>query len=319
MTSLELFCRIATPFTKSGKVDEEALRKFLQRFIKSRIGVYLCSAGGGESHALTWQELRRIYQIGLEECKGKIPVHGNPPEQYSARLTREYIYQAIEAGVDMVSVYGLASRHGMRPTDMELTLYFKEVLAGVKHPMSLAVNAHIMGYTPKAEVMAEVCNRHPNIVAFNLSHGGDGYFLRLKEHLKRDVAIYVHCNGSLNKLTMGAKGVFGTEANIIPRTQRSYIDAYESRDFAKLCQLYAHIVRYTNHISQWYPSNARAIKMAMKLFKLPGWEGGVREPYRMPPQKEYRRFVDGLLRLGIPEIERQARAAGVRVPNRITT
>ena len=313
MAGLELFCRIATPFKKSGEIDEEALRKFLQRFIKSKIGIYLCSAGGGESHALTWQELRRIYQIGLEECKGKIAVHGNPPEQYSVRLTREYIYQAIEAGVDMVSIYGLASRHGMRPTDMELALYFKEVLAGVKHPMSLAVNAHIMGYTPNPEVMANVVNTHPNIVAFNLSHGGDGYYLKFVEHLKRDIAIYVHCNGSLNKLAMGAKGVFGTEANIIPKTQRAYIDACEKRDFAKCGRYYAHVLRYTNFISQWYPSNARSIKMAMRLFKLPGWEGGVREPYRMPPEKEYVRFVDGLLKLGIPEIEEQARAAGVRI------
>jgi hypothetical protein len=54
--------------------------------------------------------------------------------------------------------------------------------------------------------------------------------------------------------------------------------------------------------------------MGMRLFKLPGWEGGVREPYRMPPESEYKRYCDGIFRLGIPEIAEQARAAGVRVP-----
>ena len=314
MAKLELFCRIATPFDKRGELDEEAYRIWLQRFVKPRIGIYLGSGGGAEGHSLTWQELRRIYQIGVEECKGKIQVHANPPEQYSVRLTRQYIYQAIEAGVDMVSIYGLASRHGMRPTDMELTLYFKEVLAGVKHPISLGINAHAMGYTPKPEVMAEVCNSHPQVVALNLSHGADGYFVKFKERLKRNIAIYVHCSGSLNKLTMGAKGVFGLEANIIPKTQRSYLDAYESKNFAKLGRLYEEITRYTNFTSQWYPPSVRAIKMAIKLFKLPGWEGGLREPVRMPPTQEYKRFAEGLLRLGIPEIEQQARAAGLRIP-----
>jgi dihydrodipicolinate synthase/N-acetylneuraminate lyase len=317
MARLELFCRIATPFTKTGEFDEEALRKFLQRFIKSKIGIYLGSAGGGESHALTWQELQRIYEIGVEECGGKIPVYANPPEQYTVRATREYISQAIEAGVDLVSIYGLASRHGMKPTDLELALYFKEVLAGVKHPMSLAVNQPIMGYMPKPAVIADVCNKHHQIQAINLSHGSDGFFLQLKDRLKRDIPIYVHLGGSLNKLTMGARGIFGTEANLIPKTQRSYLDAYESRDFRKLGRVYADLTRFNEHVLQWYPSVARAIKMGMRLLKLPGGEGGLREPYRMPPAKEYKRFADGLLRLGIPEIEAQARAAGLRIPSGI--
>jgi len=171
-----------------------------------------------------------------------------------------------------------------------------------------------MGYTPKAEVMADVCNRHPQIVAINLSHGADGYFVRLQEQLKRDVAIYVHCSGSLNKITMGAKGVFGLEANIVPKTQRGYLDAIESRNFSRMGRLYADLQRYANFTARWYPPSVRSIKMAIKLFKLPGWEGGLREPVRMPPPEEYRKFADGLLRLGIPEIEQQARAAGLRVP-----
>jgi len=307
MAGLELFCRTATPFKRSGEIDEEALRKFLQRFIRSKIGIYLCSAAGGESRALTWEELRRIYQIGLEECKGKIPVHGNPPEQYSVRQRREYIYQAIEAGVEMVMVNFY---NGMRLNDTELKLYFKEVLAGIKHPISIAINAD----TPKAEVMADICNNHRQIVAFNVSHGGDAYFVKFRELLKRDIDIYVHCNGSLPKLTMGAKGVFGTEANIIPKTQKAYVDACANKNHAALGRFYEQIIRYASFMSQWYPLKPRAIKLAFRLLKLPGWEGGLREPFRMPAEKEYRRFADGMLKLGIPEIAEQARAVGVRIP-----
>ncbi|MDB5927916.1 MAG: hypothetical protein JWN13_6852 [Betaproteobacteria bacterium] len=314
MARLELFCRIATPFKTSGEFDEEAFRIWLQRFVQNNIGIYLGSGGGGESHALTWQELQRIYEIGVKECKGKIPVYANPPEQYTARATREYIAQAIESGVDLVSIYGLSSRHGMKPTDHELRLYFKEVLSDIKHPVSLAVNQPIMGYMPKPAVIADVCNAHHQIVAINLSHGSDAFFLQLKDRLKRDIPIYVHLGGSLNKLTMGARGIFGTEANLIPKTQRSYLEAYESRDFEQLGRVYAQLVRFNDYVAQWYPSVARAIKMGMRLLKLPGGEGGLREPYRMPPQKEYEAFADGLLRLGIPEIEEQARAAGLRIP-----
>lgn len=314
MAKLDLFCRIATPFKKSGEFDEDAFRIFLQRFIKSDIGIYLGSGGGGESHALTWDELQRIYKIGIEVCQGKIPVYANPPEQYTARATRDYIAQAIECGVESLSIYGLASRHGMKPTDAELTHYFDAVLKGIKIPVSLAVNPPIMGYMPKASLIADVCNRHRQVNSVNLSHASDSYFLQFRDSLKRDIPIYVHLGGSLNKFTMGAKGVFGTEANIIPKTQRAYLDAYEAQDLAKLGRTYAQLTRYNDFVVKWYPSVARAIKMGMRFLKLPGGEGGLREPYRMPPAKEYKIFCDGLIRLGIPEIEQQARAAGLTIP-----
>lgn len=316
MTRIGSFCRIATPFTKRGALDEDALCGLLERFVKSKIGIYLGSAGAGETHAVLWDEIQRIYEIGLSQCKGKIPVYANPPEQYTVRATREYVFQAIKAGAELVSIYGLASRHGMKPTDLELTLYFNEVLAGIKHPMSLAVNLPITGYMPKASIIADVCNRHRNVEAINLSYGGDAFFLQLKDRLKRDIRIYVHLNGSLNKLMMGAGGVFGTEANIIPKTQRRYVEAFEAKDFKALAGLTTNIVRFGDLLAQWSPSVPRALKMAMRLLKLPGGEGGLREPYRMPPPVEYQRYCDALLRLGIPEIEEQARAAGVRVPAR---
>jgi dihydrodipicolinate synthase/N-acetylneuraminate lyase len=201
----------------------------------------------------------------------------------------------------------------MKPTDLELTLYFREVLAGVRHPMSLAVNHPITGYMPKASVIADVCNEHPQVQAINLSYGGDAFFIQLKDRLKREIPIYVHLNGSLNKLMMGAAGVFGTEANILPKTQRQYLQAFERESFSELGQLGTHIVRFNDLVSQWSPSVPRALKMAMKLLKLPGGEGGVREPYRMPPAEDYKRFTENLLALGIPEIMEQARAAGVGV------
>ena len=165
------------------------------------------------------------------------------------RATRDYIAQAIKAGAELASIDGLASRHGMKPTDMELTLWFKDVLAGIRHPMSLAVNQPITGYMPKASVIADVVNSHRQVVAINLSYGGDAFFLQLKDRLKRDVPIYVHLNGSLNKLMMGAGGVFGTEANIIPKTQRQYLEAFQRRKMGELAELGTQIVRFADLVS----------------------------------------------------------------------
>jgi hypothetical protein len=49
--------------------------------------------------------------------------------------------------------------------------------------------------------------------------------------------------------------------------------------------------------------------MMMKAFAIPGWT--IRDPYRMAPDEEVRRFTQGLLRLGLPEIGEMARTAGL--------
>ena len=68
MSKLTCLCRTATTFSKSGALDETAMAQFLQRFVDSGLGVYLASAGSGESHALTREEIKRVYQGGCGQC-----------------------------------------------------------------------------------------------------------------------------------------------------------------------------------------------------------------------------------------------------------
>jgi 4-hydroxy-tetrahydrodipicolinate synthase len=308
MVNMTLLCRNATTFSKTKELDEEAFRRFLQRFVDSKLGVYLASGGSGEGHALSRDELRRVYQIGVEVCKGKVAVNANPPEQASAQATIEHAKLAIEAGVEVVNVYGPASWHGYRPTDLELAAYYDEVLSAIRHPVALAPNP-IIGYTPKAELIAELSNRYHQVVAVNLSGLGDTYFVDLKDGIKRDVDVYVPFPGSLHTLGLGAKGLLGAEANILPRTFRRYIDLYERDDLEALGPVYADVLRFTRYVKQWHSSSPRWLKMAMKFLKLPGGEGGARDPYVMPPDDEVQRFGEGLLGLHIPEIDDLARAA----------
>lgn len=310
MADIDLYCFAATTFTRSGALDEAALREFLQRFIDARIGVYLGSGGGGEGHALTMPELRRVYEIGVEVCKGKVPVHANPPEQHTARLAREHVRLAVDAGIEVVHLYHLPGWHGMRPTDGELMAYFDSVLSCVSHPMTVSVNPS-MGYTPKASLIAEVCRKYPHVVAAKLSSVPDAYLVDLMEMIDRDISYYVQPGGSMNALTLGANGIFSTEANLVPKTLRQYLDLYQQGRFEEMGVAYAHLRRFDQYVRKWNPSIPRWIKMGMKALKLPGGEGGPREPYRLPPAEEMTRFTEGLLKLGIPEVDEQARAAGL--------
>ncbi len=306
--SLELICRTATTFSASGEFDEDAFRHYLQRFVDTRLGVYLGSGGSGESHAMSLSELRRLYQAGVAALKGKVPVYANPPEQHTVEAVLEQSLLAIECGAEVVNIYGPEGRHGYKPTDEEYLAYHDELLPQLRHPVALAPNP-ILGYSPKPVLVAQLANRHHQVAAINLALQTDDFLVPLLDGLKREVPVYVPVSGSLNSLALGAAGLLGAEANILPRTHRLYMDCYAAQDTAGMGLAYAELKRFTHFVSAWGVS-PRWLKMAMRVLKLPGGQGGPRRPFVLPSGAELERFTQGLLGLGIREISEQARAAG---------
>jgi len=302
MNGMTLILRSATTFAPDGSLDEDAFRAHLQRFVDTGLSVYLASGGSGEGHSLTFDELRRVYEIGVEVCKGKVLVNSNQPEQITVRETVAHAQLAADAGVDVINIYGPETRHGYVATNDEYLAYFDAVLAEVKHPVALAPNK-TTGYVPPAWVIAKIANEHPQVQLVNLIYG-DAYFVQLRDALDRDVDIYVHYASSLNTLKMGATGLLSSEANFIPRTFREYIDAYERNDMESLASVYAEIRRVAALIAEW--RTPRWIKLAMSAFKLPGWQGGLRAPYLTPDAALVEQFRERALALGVREIEAMA-------------
>lgn len=310
---LSYVCRGITTFSGSGKFDEEAFRQYLTRFIEPRIGVYVASSGSGAGQSLSWTDLERVYQSAVDVCKGKTPIGANIPEQFTSSLSIDHARLAAESGVDIINIYGPDGRHGFRPTDSEYTTYFDRIFAQVDYPISLCPNP-VLGYTPSAAVIADLCNRYPqvkNVVLTGIT-GDDTYFIELMDALDHDVDVYVTDMGSLNTLGLGAAGIAGNLANLIPRTYRNYLDAFRAGNVAEASEIYGDIRRLTQFTAQWKAAPPRWHIMFLKVFNLPGGGGVLPDPYLMYPETEERRFRDGVLELGIPEIDELARAAGLK-------
>src|SRR6478735_5973334 len=65
---------LVTPFTRSGEVDEAAVRRLARRQIDAGVH-FLCPCGTtGESPTLSDAERLRIIEIVVEEAGGKLPV-----------------------------------------------------------------------------------------------------------------------------------------------------------------------------------------------------------------------------------------------------
>jgi 4-hydroxy-tetrahydrodipicolinate synthase len=293
---------MATPFTPENRIDETALRVHLRRMIAAGVGVYLGAGGAGEGHALSQDELKRVFEIGVEECRGRVPTYGTIPEARTAAATFERCRLAMAAGVDVVQVFFPDGGHGMRPRPEEQERYYRELLATIDHPLALSVHAH-SGFFPSIELLSCLCSQHRQVVAINAMLTPMAYVVELMEALGPRVAVYTAVTDMVNGLVLGANGCLAAEPNIIPNMCRRVLTAFENSDLDALGKTFAQVVRFGALVNRWAPSTARWVKMAMKVLALPGGNGVIREPYVLPPAAELEEMARAFHKLDIRRSE----------------
>jgi len=302
-----VFCMAATPFTASGDVDEAALREHLRRMVAANVGVYLGSGGAGEGHALRPDELRRVYEIGVEECRGRVTVHANPPEPRTAVAMLALARHAQAANVDVVQLYPMDAGHAMRPTTAEQEAYYRDLLDAIDHPVALSVHV-FAGYMAPVALLRKLCEAYAQIVAINVIGAPVSFFVELRDAVDPRVTLNVRLVNAIEGYALGARGFLAAEPNIVPLLCRSIVDRISADDVSGAGDALARLVRLSTIVNRWAPSTARWVKMAMKVLDLPGGRGGLRKPYLMPPAEELNEMAAAIAALHVDELADRAGA-----------
>jgi 4-hydroxy-tetrahydrodipicolinate synthase len=298
----QIFCMSATPFDASGALDEPALRAHLRRMVDAGVAVYLGSGGAGEGHALTMDELRRIYAIGVEECQGRVLTYANPRESRTADSMLELAQAAVDAGVQL---YPVDAGHGMRPTPAEQEVYYRDLLDAIDHPTALSVHVAV-GYVTPIPLLATLCNEYAHVVAVNLMGTPPSYLVELADELRHGIDLYVPIASMVQGLALGARGCLAAEPNVAPRLCRALVDAWIARDLDAAGAHQADILRFASIVNRWAPSTARWVKMALKVLDLPGGNGQLRKPYLLPPHAELQAMATAFDAMRLRQLERMA-------------
>jgi 4-hydroxy-tetrahydrodipicolinate synthase len=296
----------ATPFMADGAIDEPAFRALLRRQVESGCGVYVGSGGSGEGHSLTLDELRRLYQIAVEECAGKVRVCANPPEQRTALAMLRICEAAASCAIELIQIYQLDAGHGMRPTIAEQVLYYRTILNEMSAPIALSVH-FLSGYVPPVELIHELTKDYPQIVAINAIGLPLDYFEQLKLRLRPDIAFFVLWNQASVALPLGAAGFLASEPNIAPFMCRAIAEHFARGDMDKFSESIADLTRLSEILHPWARGNPRWLKMCLKILGLPGGNGVLRPPYVLPPDDEITQLATALAQFGLSRLEQAAR------------
>jgi 4-hydroxy-tetrahydrodipicolinate synthase len=303
-----VFAMVITAMNADGTIDEAAQRAHLRRMVDAGVGVYLGSGGSGQGHALERDELSRVYEIGVSECKGRVPLYCNPPEARTASEMLWKVRLAIDAGVDLVQLYQLDSGHGRLPTAGEQERYYRDLLEKVDHPIALSIH-QAAGYLTPAALTIKLCNEYPQIKAVNLHGPGLPYFIRLQDSIRPEVKYY---GGSVNLLTllpMGGWGCQAAEPNLVPNLCRSIIDHFLAGRVKEMGDAYRNVLRLWMALEPAQAESQDATKAVVLMgMGLPG--GYPRPPRALVTEATLTRVRESLEALHFRELE--AAAAPVR-------
>ncbi|MBG0858186.1 MAG: 4-hydroxy-tetrahydrodipicolinate synthase [Bacteroidales bacterium] len=206
---------VITPLTGDGRFSEKAMRKLLNYLIEGGVHGLFIVGSTGEFYGLSPEEKRDIFNITMDETKGRVPVYAGT----SGITTRETVMLtqiAEECGVDAVSIL---TPMFVTPSQDQLIRHYHTVALNTGLPVLLYNNP------PKTSVslapasvatLAEV----PNIVGIKDSSGDmtiTAEYIRLTRHMKdfsvlagRDTLIF-------GALCYGAAGSIAACANVAPR------------------------------------------------------------------------------------------------------
>lgn len=215
---------MVTPF-KEGKVDEPALRRFVDELVEAGVDALAPCGTTGESPTLSHDEHDRVIDIVCEQVAGRVKVMagtGSNNTTEAIRLTRH----AKEAGADGALI---VAPYYNKPMQEGFYQHFLAVAEAVELPI---VVYNIPGRSAK-NIEPETINRlgeHPNIVAVKESTGS------------MDQASQILCGSELTLLSgddsltlplmsLGGSGVVSVAGNVVPKDVKKMVEAAAGGDW----------------------------------------------------------------------------------------
>jgi 4-hydroxy-tetrahydrodipicolinate synthase len=285
-----------TPFDSKERFDEQGLREHFRRLAASGIGVYVAGGGSGEAYTLSKSETKRVLEIGVEELQGKVPVRAMGKEPRTAKEMIEFGKMVEASGLEAMQLYSLDAGHGAMPSRAVLERYLTDVLDAVN--VKTIISTHMsVGYYIPVDLLAELCDRYPNIIGINVTNPDIRYLISLLELVGSRVE--THVGGPMQGLTalaLGATGYLSSEANIAPKLAVSVITHWKAGDLAKTADAFDRVLRLFN-AGMLYGG----AKAANRILGVAG--GYPRRPRLAPSDESMQAFAKVLDELEIRRIE----------------
>ena len=261
---------MVTPFTSSGELDVEGLKKNVRFQIDNGISGLVPLGTTGESPTISDDERETIIKTVVAAAAGKVPVivgTGTNSTEHSIELSR----QAEEIGADAVLV---VSPYYNKPTQEGLYRHFKAIAESISIPVVVYNIQGRTGVNIETATLARMA-QVPNIISVKEASGSLPQIMEVLEQLPKTFSVISgDDNFTLPVIALGGTGVISVVSNFIPRKVSDLCAAARKGDFVAARKLHFEMMPLFK--AAFIETNPIPIKVAMNL------AGMAAGPVRMP-------------------------------------
>jgi 4-hydroxy-tetrahydrodipicolinate synthase len=261
---------LVTPFTRSGDLDEAAVRRLGRRQIEAGVHFLVPCGTTGENPTLTDAERIRIVEILVDEAAGRVPVLAGA----GGYDTRGVIHLAGEMA--RAGATGLLSvtPYYNRPTQDGLYEHYRAIAGSTPLPIMLYNVPGRTGCNIEPATLARL-SAIPNIVGVKEASGN---ILQMCDICQRVPPDFIVLAGddmvTLPLMAIGGRGVISVASNEAPAEMVKMVEAVERADHPTARALHARLLPLMQ--INFVESNPVPVKAAMAAMGL------LEETYRLP-------------------------------------
>ena len=261
---------LVTPFTSTGDLDEQAVRRLGRRQIDAGIHFLVPCGTTGENPTLTLAERLRIVEILVDEAHGQLPVLAGA----GGYNTKEVIHLAgemLKAGASgLLSV----TPYYNKPTQEGLYQHFRAIAESTPLPIVLYNVPGRTGVNLDPSTVVRLA-AIPNIVGVKEASGNISQMCELCHAVPPGFIVLSGDDAiTLPLMAIGGRGVISVASNEIPSEMVDMVEAAESGDFAAARRLHERIMPLMK--VNFVEANPGPVKAAMAAMGL------LEESYRLP-------------------------------------
>lgn len=209
---------MVTPFTETGKLDETALRRFVDWQIAGGAHGLIALGSTGEFLSLTREERDRVAEIVVDQAKGRVPVLvGTAAEWTDEAISLSKSAEAVGADGLMIIPPFYCS-----PTEDEIFTHFSKIGDAVSIPIMVYNNP----FTSNVDLSAQLVARLSEIDAVRYikeSSGQVGRVTRINDLCRGRITVFAGYN-PWESFRAGAEGYVSVFSNIAPGLSAKLFD-----------------------------------------------------------------------------------------------
>jgi 4-hydroxy-tetrahydrodipicolinate synthase len=261
---------LVTPFTRSGSIDEAAVRRLGRRQLDAGIHFLVPVGTTGESPTLSLEERVRIVEIVADEANGRAPILAGA----GGYDTNEVIHAAAEmkrAGADgLLSV----TPYYNKPTQEGLFQHYRAIAESTTLPIIVYNVPGRTGCNIEPATVVRLASL-PNVVGIKEASGNMTQMCEVCRLVPEDFLVLSGDDAvTLPLMAVGGRGVISVVSNEIPGDMARMVEAAERGDFAAARAIHTRIMPLMQ--INFVESSPGPVKAAMAALGL------LEEIYRLP-------------------------------------